>query len=94
MKGERIPASAHCQVRLDFLRSSVPLQARDRAFLEQELDAYVAWGRRENVPLYPGEPDPRQANTALIELFRQKLRSPAVPAPETQRRAFPSALSD
>ena len=55
MKGERIPESADCKFRLDFLRSQVPVHARDRAFLEQELDAYVAWGKRERVPLYLGE---------------------------------------
>ena len=96
----------------------------DRAFVEQELDAYLAWGKRENVPLFLGEwgvirfgfeadrgglrwvsdvldiararqlsftyhvyhedgfgiyrgagslPDPTKANTALIELFTDKL---------------------
>jgi endoglucanase len=55
MKGERIPDTGHCQVRLDFLRSRVPVHTRGRAYLEQELDAYVAWGKRERVPLYLGE---------------------------------------
>jgi endoglucanase len=55
MKGERIPEQADCKIRLDFMRSRVPVHARGRAFLEQELDAYVAWGKREGVPLYLGE---------------------------------------
>jgi endoglucanase len=55
MKGERIPAAAVCQVRLDFSRSKLPVQTRGREFLEQEVDAYVAWGKREGVPLFLGE---------------------------------------
>jgi endoglucanase len=55
MKGERIPADASCKVRLDFLRSKVRVHPRGRAFLEQELEAYLAWGRREKVPLFLGE---------------------------------------
>jgi len=55
MKGERIPANASCQIRLDFSRSKVPVQTRGRAFLEQELDSYVAWGKKQNVPLFLGE---------------------------------------
>jgi endoglucanase len=55
MRGERIPEQAVCQLRLDFSSSTVPVHARDRAFLEQELDAYVSWGKRERVPLFLGE---------------------------------------
>lgn len=55
MKGERIPAEASCKFRLDFSRSRVPVHPRNRAFVEQELDAYLAWGRREKVPLFLGE---------------------------------------
>jgi endoglucanase len=55
MKGVQIPKEANCQLRLDFSSASVPVQGRDRAFLEQELNAYLAWGRREHVPLYLGE---------------------------------------
>ncbi len=55
MKGERIPAEASCKIRLDFLRSKVPVHTRGRAFLEQELNAYLAWGKREKVPLFLGE---------------------------------------
>jgi endoglucanase len=124
MRGENIPPGATCQIRLDFLSSRVPVHTVGKAFLAQELDAYVAWGRREQVPLYLGEfgairhafvddrgglrwvedmldllqerrvgfsyhdyheasmgiyygdgtlPDPANANTPLIELFRRKL---------------------
>ena len=37
------------------LPSRAPVQASDRAFVEQEIDAYVAWGKREKVPLFLGE---------------------------------------
>jgi hypothetical protein len=33
----------------------VPVQTRGKAFLEQELNAYLAWGKREKVPLFLGE---------------------------------------
>lgn len=55
MKGEGIPSEANCQIRLDFYASTVPVQARNRAFLEQEMGAYLAWGKREQVPLFLGE---------------------------------------
>ncbi|HEY3497125.1 MAG TPA: glycoside hydrolase family 5 protein [Polyangiaceae bacterium] len=55
MKGERIPADASCKIRLDFSSSSVPVHSRGKAFLAQELEAYLAWGRREKVPLFLGE---------------------------------------
>lgn len=55
MKGEAIQEGATCQIRLDFSRSRVPVQALDRAFLAQELDAYVAWGKAQGVPLFLGE---------------------------------------
>jgi endoglucanase len=55
MKGDNIPANATCQVRLDFLRSRAPVQTRGRAYLQQELENYLAWGKREGVPLFLGE---------------------------------------
>jgi endoglucanase len=55
MRGEKIPAQAICQIRLDFFTSRAKVQASDRAFMEQEMDAYLAWGRREKVPLFLGE---------------------------------------
>ena len=124
MKGEKVPPEATCQFRLDFFSSSVPVQVRDRKFLEQEVNAYLAWGTREGVPLYLGEfgairgafdddrggerwtedmldilaanqlsftyhdyheqsfglffgddtlPDPKNANTKLLDLFQRKL---------------------
>ncbi len=55
MKGEQIPAGAVCQVRLDFLSAQVPLHGWDKAFLAQEIDAYLAWAKHHGVPLYLGE---------------------------------------
>jgi endoglucanase len=55
MRGQKIPPEAVCQIRLDFFSSRVPVQSSDRAFLTQEIDAYVEWGRRHQVPLFLGE---------------------------------------
>ena len=55
MRGEKIPPTATCQIALDFFTSRVPVHDSDRAFVEQEVDAYVAWGKREKVPLFLGE---------------------------------------
>jgi endoglucanase len=55
MRGEKIPPAATCQIRLDLFSSRAPVNESDRAFLAQELDAYVAWGKREGVPLFLGE---------------------------------------
>jgi endoglucanase len=124
MRGEGVPPEATCQIRLEFSSSRVPVETVGKAFLARELDAYLAWGKREQVPLYLGEfgairhafesdrggihwvedmldllrerdvgfsyhdyheawmgiyagdgslPDPGHANTALIQLFQQKL---------------------
>ena len=55
MSGEKVPPEATCQIRLDFFSSRVPVHTSGRAFIEQEIDAYVAWGKREKVPLFLGE---------------------------------------
>jgi len=55
MRGEKVPPTATCQIRLDFFTSRAPVHDSDRAFVEQEVDAYVAWGKREKVPLFLGE---------------------------------------
>jgi endoglucanase len=55
MKGQGISKNAACTIRLDFASSKVPVHARGKDYLRQALDAYVAWGKRENVPLYLGE---------------------------------------
>lgn len=55
MKGEQISPRAGCQIRLDFFSAKAPLQSWDKKFLAQELDAYFAWGKKNNVPLFLGE---------------------------------------
>ena len=55
MKGERIPPEANCQVRLDFLTAKAPIHSWDKAFLKAELDAYLAFGKENHVPLFLGE---------------------------------------
>ncbi len=55
MRGEKIPPEASCRIRLDFFSARAPVQASDRAFVAQELDAYVDWGRKHDVPLFLGE---------------------------------------
>ena len=55
MRGAQVPPTATCQIRLDFFSSRAKVQDSDRAFMEQEIDAYVAWGKREKVPLFLGE---------------------------------------
>jgi len=55
MRGEKIPPQATCQIRIDFFSSRAKVHDSDRAFVEDEIDAYVAWGKREKVPLFLGE---------------------------------------
>ncbi len=55
MRGEKIPPEASCRIRLDFFSARAPVQASDKTFLAQELDAYVDWGRKHDVPLFLGE---------------------------------------
>lgn len=55
MRGEQVPPTATCQIRLDFFGSEVPVHGSDKAFLAASLDRYVAWGRAHHVPLFLGE---------------------------------------
>jgi endoglucanase len=55
MRGENIPPEAVCQIRLDFFSARAPVHDSDRKFIEQEIDAYVAWGKKHKVPLFLGE---------------------------------------
>lgn len=54
-KGKDLAQKSQCGLRLEFYSSRVPVHHRDKAYLERELDSYVTWGRREQVPLYLGE---------------------------------------
>ncbi len=55
MKGDNVPEGAECRIGIDFLNADVPIHAWDKAFLEQELNTYLDFGRKHNVPLYLGE---------------------------------------
>jgi len=54
-KGEGLGEQARCLIRLEFYSSKVPVQARDKHYLEQEVAAYLAWGEQNQVPLFLGE---------------------------------------
>ncbi len=55
MRGEAVPATATCQIRLDFFSADVPVHGSDKAYLAASLDRYVAWGQAHHVPLFLGE---------------------------------------
>ena len=54
-RGTGLSKSANCRLRLEFYSSSVPVWPRGKEFLEQEVASYLAWGKREGVPVYLGE---------------------------------------
>ncbi len=54
-KGQSLGPNARCLIRLEFYASQVPVQARGKAYLEQEVAAYLAWGEKNQVPLFLGE---------------------------------------
>ena len=57
MKGEQIPAEAQCRLRLDFETSPShgSVSHRDKEYLEREVNKFLAFGKRHNVPMYCGE---------------------------------------
>jgi endoglucanase len=55
MRGEHVPADAVARIELELYGSKVAVHGRDKAFVEQELSAYLAWGKQQNVPLFLGE---------------------------------------
>jgi endoglucanase len=54
-RGAYLSEKSNCLIRLQFYSSSVPILPRGKAFLEQELSPYLAWGKAQGVPLYMGE---------------------------------------
>lgn len=54
-RGIGLGEKSSCLLRLEFSSSIVPVQGRGKDYLSQELDAYLAWGQKEKVPLYLGE---------------------------------------
>ncbi len=55
MRGERLPAGARVQIRLDFLGVDGPVMGWNRDFLRAAVDRYRAWGHAHGVPLFLGE---------------------------------------
>ncbi len=54
-RGEGLSPRARCLIRLEFYSSKVPVLPRGKNYLEQELNAYLNWGKRNEVPLLLGE---------------------------------------
>lgn len=54
-KAKGLAEGSECRLRLEFYSSRVPVHGRNRAYLKSELDAYLSWGEKEDVPLYLGE---------------------------------------
>src|SRR5690606_22227352 len=53
-RGVSLSEKSNCLIRLQFYSSKVPILPRGKAFLEQELAHYLAWGKKKQVPLYLG----------------------------------------
>ncbi len=54
-RAENLGEKSRCGLRLEFYSSKVPIVTRGKEYLEQELDAYLQWGKKEGVPVYMGE---------------------------------------
>lgn len=54
-RGVGLSEEARCGLRLEFYSSNVPVRKRSKEYLEQELESFLEWGKREGVPLYVGE---------------------------------------
>jgi endoglucanase len=55
MQGDNINADASAKLRIDFQTSTKPIYLRDKNFLASQLQPYLDWGQKNNVPLYMGE---------------------------------------
>lgn len=55
MRGEGVPLKGSARLRLDFYSSEGEIYIWNRDFLEAELDRYLAFGEKHQVPLYLGE---------------------------------------
>jgi endoglucanase len=55
MKGDQIPTSANCQLRIDFITTNNPILKRNKAYLLASLQKYIDWSNSKNVPIYMGE---------------------------------------
>ena len=55
MKGADVAPGAKVQLRVDFETAVNGAYRRDKVYLASQVDAYLAWGARHDVPLYLGE---------------------------------------
>ncbi len=55
MKGKNVSGSAQARVRLDIFSSTGEVYAWNKAYLAAEIDRYLAFGSKHDVPLYLGE---------------------------------------
>jgi endoglucanase len=55
MKGNGLSATSRAQVRLDFETTTSPVLPRTKQAMEAEINQYLTWGKKNNVPLYLGE---------------------------------------
>lgn len=55
MKGDGVSAGAQCRLRVDFESVEGGVLRRDKRYLAAQVDAYLAFGKEQNVPIYMGE---------------------------------------
>jgi endoglucanase len=55
MKGDAVPASAACKLRIDMLTTNQPVQHRNKQYLQTAMQPIIDWATLKKVPLYMGE---------------------------------------
>ncbi|AQG79101.1 glycoside hydrolase family 5 protein [Spirosoma montaniterrae] len=55
MKTSNLPATATVRLRADFETSDQPVFTRDKMYMLANIQPYLDWGKRNNVPLFMGE---------------------------------------
>ena len=55
MKSENIASNSDCKFRLDMYSSNGAIHSRNKTYLRYEMDKFVDWAAKKNVPLYMGE---------------------------------------
>lgn len=54
-RGVGLDKQSSCLLRLEFYSSPTLIEARGKEALQNEIEAYLDWGKKEDVPLYVGE---------------------------------------
>ncbi len=55
MKGKDVATNANCHFRLDMYSSKGKILKRNKEYLRYEIEKFVNWAKKKNVPLYMGE---------------------------------------